>query len=73
LLDATALQTEQLVEDTLEDWIQWKMRTTQLKVKKQVGGRNDLIRNMFIGLESKVDVETMSRKTKLQSNKQTNK
>lgn len=66
-------QTEQLVEETgtLEDGVSQKVRTTQRKGKKQVGGRKDPSRNVFIGREAKVHVwGTVSRKTKRQSHKE---
>lgn len=47
------------------------METTQKKAKKQVGGRNDSGRNVFIELEAKAHVwRTVSKKAKIQSCKE---
>lgn len=66
-------QTEPLVEETgtLEDRVSPKVRTTQQKGQKQVGGKTGSSRNVFLGLEATVLVwGIVSRKAKLQSHKE---
>lgn len=57
LLEATTLQTEQLEEDTLEECIQQKVRTTQLKARSRLEPEMNIFHQEYVhGAKSKVHV-----------------